>query len=87
MWLEIENQRYCFNLVNKSPKVDIFNREKSSINFFFSCTERVNASLINKSTREIFFLQLEEDCFVSSLYSSQRRGTRILDFWYYICKI
>ena len=34
MWLEIENQRYCFNLVNKSPKVDISNREKSLIDFF-----------------------------------------------------
>ena len=34
MWLEIENQRYCLNLVNKSPKVDISNREKSLIDFF-----------------------------------------------------
>ena len=34
MWLEIENQKYCFNLVNKGLKVDIFNREISTIDFF-----------------------------------------------------
>ena len=42
MRLEIENQIFFFNLVNKGHKVDIFNKEISSIDFFCSRTERVN---------------------------------------------
>ena len=42
MRLEIENQNFFFNLVNKGHKVDIFNKEISSIDFFCSRTERVN---------------------------------------------
>ena len=34
MRLEIENQNFFFNLVNKGHKVDIFNKEISSIDFF-----------------------------------------------------
>ena len=34
MRLEIENQIFFFNLVNKGHKVDIFNKEISSIDFF-----------------------------------------------------
>ena len=41
MRLEIENQIFFFNLVNKGHKVDIFNKEISSIDFFCSRTERV----------------------------------------------
>ena len=41
MMLEIENQIFFFNLVNKGHKVDIFNKERSSIDFFCSRTERV----------------------------------------------
>ena len=41
MRLEIENQIFFFNLVNKGHKVDIFNKEISSIDFFYSRTERV----------------------------------------------
>ena len=40
MRLKIENQNFFFNLVNKGHKVDIFNKEISSIDFFCSCTER-----------------------------------------------
>ena len=43
MRLEIENQIFFFNLVNKGHKVDIFNKEISSIDFFCSRTERVKA--------------------------------------------
>ena len=41
MRLEIENQNFFFNLVNKGHKVDIFNKEISSIDFFCSRRERV----------------------------------------------
>ena len=42
MRLKIENQNFFFNLVNKGHKVDIFNKEISSIDFFCSRRERVN---------------------------------------------
>ena len=45
MRLEIENQIFFFNLVNKGHKVDIFNKEISSIDFFCSRTERVKNKL------------------------------------------
>ena len=45
MRLEIENQNFFFNLVNKGHKVDIFNKEISSIDFFCSRTERVKSFL------------------------------------------
>ena len=41
MRLKIENQKFFFNLVNKGHKVDIFNKEISSIDFFCSRRERV----------------------------------------------
>ena len=44
MRLEIENQNFFFNLVNKGHKVDIFNKEISSIDFFCSRTERVKGT-------------------------------------------
>ena len=34
MRLEIENQKFFFKMVNKGHKVDIFNKEISSIDFF-----------------------------------------------------
>ena len=40
MRLEIVNQKLFFNLVNKGHKVDFFNKEISSIDFFCSRTER-----------------------------------------------
>ena len=43
MRLKIENQNFFFNLVNKGHKVDIFNKEISSIDFFCSRTERVKS--------------------------------------------
>ena len=43
MRLEIENQKFFFNLVNKGHKVDIFNKEINSIDFFCSRRERVKS--------------------------------------------
>ena len=45
MRLKIENQIFFFNLVNKGHKVDILDKEISSIDFFCSRTERVNIKL------------------------------------------
>ena len=56
MRLEIENQNFFFNLVNKGHKVDIFNKEISSIDFFCSRTERVNIiHTIKKGTKKATF--------------------------------
>ena len=58
MRLEIENQNFFFNLVNKGHKVDIFNKEISSIDFFCSRMERVNIITAPENICSYIFLTL-----------------------------
>ena len=60
MRLEIENQIFFFNLVNKGHKVDIFNKEISSIDFFCSRTERVKYQIETQmdSSQNLTFLNM-----------------------------
>ena len=71
MRLEIENQFFFFNLVNKGHKVDIFNKEISSIDFFCSRRERVNGVFTY-----MFTLYTHDAHYIHTLYT--QRSTHIL---------
>ena len=87
MRLKIENQKFFFNLVNKGHKVDIFNKEISSIDFFCSRTERVKLFISSSLCAYPLTQKWSIICFLTviSLYHNFYSVIYSNIFFFFIC--